>query len=158
MERSAAPQPLVPILHAFDMLARDLSLIVKLNGVSEIEQQLAYYPDGGAGYDRHVDACNPEYEDDCDEHRRLTAILYLNDDWQKQHGGALRLWPPGSAGEGEGEGAGADAGGAEAKVKAEPHIDIAPIANRVVVFMSSAIEHQVCASFHPRVAITTWFY
>jgi Rps23 Pro-64 3,4-dihydroxylase Tpa1-like proline 4-hydroxylase len=38
------------------------------------------------------------------------------------------------------------------------HVDIAPVAGRLVVFLSGAIEHQVQASFHDRVALTAWLH
>lgn len=40
---------------------------------------------GGARYIRHVDNSNRNG-------RKLTVILYLNDDWQPAHGGALRIY------------------------------------------------------------------
>ena len=64
--------------------------------------QLARYTSRGKGYDRHLDQCNlsgnelgllewlrlSDYRG-----RALTAILYLNDDWQIQRdGGALRCY------------------------------------------------------------------
>lgn len=48
---------------------------------------LAHYPTG-ARYVRHSDV-SPAMS-----HRRLSAILYLNADWNEEHGGQLVLFTP----------------------------------------------------------------
>jgi len=68
-----------------------------------------------------------------DDNRRLTAIVYLNPGWTPEHGGALRLFAP------------------------EP-IDVEPIADRLVVFLSERLEHEVLTSHADRYAATAWFY
>ena len=50
-----------------------------------------HYP-AGARYVAHADASLSV------PHRRLTAILYLNEGWEASHGGQLSLTPPGSGG------------------------------------------------------------
>ena len=55
------------------------------------EYQLGFYPADGAFYAKHRDA----FPDDGSEEvqRRVTAIAYCNE-WDKEHGGVLRVWPP----------------------------------------------------------------
>lgn len=65
--------------------------------------------------------------------RRVTAILYLNEGWTPERGGLLVL----------------HRGGAK---------EIAPLLDRLVVFLSEEIEHEVTASRAPRFALTAWFY
>jgi Rps23 Pro-64 3,4-dihydroxylase Tpa1-like proline 4-hydroxylase len=36
--------------------------------------------------------------------------------------------------------------------------DIDPIADRLLIFQSRLIEHEVLPTYHKRFAITTWFY
>ena len=81
----------------------------------------------GAKYVRHLDAFRGQ------SNRRLTAIVYLNDGWQPAHGGALRLFTDG----------------------AEPIIE--PQLDRLVVFLSERLEHEVLESHHDRWALTAWY-
>lgn len=43
------------------------------------------------------------------------------------------------------------------EVGLEPVIDVAPIAGRLVLMMSGAVEHAVLPNFNERVAITAWY-
>lgn len=67
------------------------------------------------------------------DNRRVTAIVYLNPDWVPAHGGQLRL-------------------------HVEPPHDVEPLLDRLVVFSSERVEHEVLPSFAPRFAVTAWFY
>ena len=139
------------------------------------EYQLAHFRPGGTRYERHRDALPDDGTED--EQRRVTAILYTSEGWDEGHGGALRLWiPRGAPGyEGGGEaggagGAGAGAGGGACAchgalgpgvargVDAEgmATVEVAPVAGRVVLFLSGAVDHEVCPSFADRVALTAW--
>lgn len=68
-----------------------------------------------------------------DDNRRLTAIVYLNPGWRPEHGGQLRLYTP------------------------EP-VDVEPLADRLVVFLSERLEHEVLTSHADRYTVTAWFY
>ncbi len=67
--------------------------------------------------------------------RLITAIAYLNPDWEPGAGGCLRLHvPPGP-------------------------VDVAPRGGRVLLFRSDAVEHEVLPSHGPpRYAVTMWMY
>lgn len=43
------------------------------------------------------------------------------------------------------------------EVGLEPVMDVDPIAGRLVLFLSGAVEHAVLPNFAERVAITAWF-
>src|SRR5262249_17455392 len=64
--------------------------------------------------------------------RRVTAIWYLNPDWSG--GGELRLHLD------------------------EGPRDIAPINDRLVVFLSEKLEHEVLPAASERWAVTAWYY
>ena len=66
--------------------------------------------------------------------RAVTAILYLNPDWEEAHGGCLRVRLEDEKGE----------------------VDIAPAWGRVVLFDSRRITHEVRPARHGRWALTAW--
>lgn len=66
------------------------------------------------------------------ESRRLTAIVYLNEGWQERDGGQLELC-------------------------VEPPVLVAPVIDRLVVFRSELIEHQVLEAHAERWALTAWY-
>jgi SM-20-related protein len=112
-------------------------------GLDLMEVQAARYPGGAAGYRRHRDAfavlpgARPS--------RRVTAIYYANPGWRPPDGGALRLHldpEPGT--------------GADAVADTEP-VAVAPILDRLLVFLSERVEHEVLPTRVPRRAITAWF-
>ena len=81
----------------------------------------------GAAYHRHVDAFRGEPS------RRVTVIWYVNPAWSPEVGGALRVWID---------------GGFE---------DIHPVMDRMVVFLSDRVEHEVLPAQGPRFALTAWY-
>ncbi|RKG75395.1 2OG-Fe(II) oxygenase [Corallococcus terminator] len=99
-------------------------------GLGRFDVQLACYPGGGAHYARHRDAFPGQ------SNRRLTAIWYANAGWTPTDGGLLRLYP---------EDTGAP-------------LDVAPMLDRLVVFLSERLEHEVLPSHVQRLALTAWFY
>src|SRR6185295_11601544 len=90
--------------------------------------QVARYPGAGARYVRHRDAFGGP------ESRRVSAILYLNPTWTPADGGLLRLHT----------GAGA--------------VDLEPRLDRLVVFLSERLEHEVLPAHAERFAATAWYY
>ncbi len=120
---------LPPALHAlwqeFDVLREDLNAAAWL-GLRRFELQLSCYPGDGARYAAHVDTFAG------DPSRRVTAICYLNPDWDPADGGALRAWTP------------------RGVVEVEPQLD------RLVVFLSDRVRHEVLPCRAPRFAATAW--
>lgn len=85
--------------------------------------------DDGPGYVRHADAFQGGGT------RRLTAIYYANPGWIRENGGELRCWPPSGM-----------------RV-------IEPVDDRMVVFLSERLEHEVTPVHRgERVAVTAWYW
>lgn len=81
----------------------------------------------GAFYARHRDCFQ-------DSNRRvLSTVLYLNAAWLPAHGGQLRI-----------------------HCEDGPH-DIAPLANRFVMFLSADMLHEVMPTTTERLSLTGWF-
>ncbi len=94
-------------------------------GLQYFELQLAHYAPGGH-YQRHLDSFSN------DSARRVTAIVYLNPDWQPAHGGRLRLCT-------------------------EPPLEVAPQLDSFVCFLSERVEHEVLTTAAERWALTAWY-
>lgn len=99
-------------------------------GLFEYEGHLALYP-AGAFYRRHLDC----FQGSAD--RRISVIFYMNESWTDQDGGQLRLYLDGD--------------------QATPHVDIAPVAGRLVTFFSDRFEHEVLPAARPRMSLTGWY-
>lgn len=97
-------------------------------GLRRFDLQLAQYRQYGARYARHADAFRVQTR------RRLTAIYYVNPCWIPAHGGVLRLYTP------------------------DGSRDVEPLLDRLVLFLSEQVEHEVLPSFALRTALTAWFY
>jgi len=93
-------------------------------------RQVALFPGDGTGYARHRDAFRGGAPGPI---RRLTTIYYPNLGWRDAEGGALRLALP------SGE------------------RDLLPVADRLVVFLSERLEHEVLPAFRARWAVTAWY-
>jgi SM-20-related protein len=111
-------------------LARLQHLIQHLNqslflSLKDYEVHMTVYPPG-AFYKRHLD------QFDRDDHRKLSVICYLNDNWRQEYGGQLRMLVSGET------------------------VDVLPNAGRFVCFRSDMIEHEVLAANRPRLSITGW--
>lgn len=89
------------------------------------EVHLTVYP-VGSFYKRHLDQFKK------DDHRKLSVICYLNENWKEENGGQIRLYLP------SGE------------------KDIFPFAGRLVCMRSDQIEHEVIAANRERLSITGW--
>jgi len=81
----------------------------------------------GTFYQKHVDRFRN------DDSRVISSILYLNQNWKPEHGGELRLHLD------------------------TQHHDIAPLANRLVLFISADIWHEVLPTQVDRLSLTGWF-
>ena len=96
----------------------------------ELESHFAIYPPN-AGYQKHLDQFIGK------EERKISCILYLNQDWLLNDGGALRIHLD--------------------KMQNQTSIDIIPNAGTIVVFLSSDFIHEVLPAKRERVSITGWF-
>jgi SM-20-related protein len=113
-------------LQALDELRQALNQAFFL-GLEDFECHFACYPPG-AFYQKHLD----RFRDD--DRRTVSAVYYLNDDWQAEHGGALRLYLPDEA-----------------------ELDVLPAAGTLVLFMSAELPHEVLPASRERLSITGWF-
>lgn len=99
-------------------------------GLFSFEAHFARYPPG-TGYKRHLDRFREA------SHRIVTCILYLNEDWHDEDGGALRVWP-------------------------EPddlsrYEDVLPLGGSLVVFFADRFWHEVRPAARERQSVTGWF-
>ena len=109
-------------------------------GLASLECHFAIYPIG-TFYKKHLDQfINPPFANGQIKHgaiRQVSSILYLNDDWQTEDGGQLRLYLDENA--------------------AHQPLDICPIGGTLVLFMSSRFYHEVLPAKRERLSITGWF-
>ncbi|CAE8687534.1 unnamed protein product, partial [Polarella glacialis] len=100
---------------------------------------LACYPGASrARYHPHID------NDRSYIHRVLTAILYLNEDWQAQDGGQLRIFNEASLPLPQPNELGAK-------------FDVEPLGNRLLLFWATEeVPHEVLATCRDRYACTVW--
>lgn len=116
-----------------DLLAQMQNLQDGLNqqaflGLRRFESHYAHYPPGGF-YKKHVDAFRHK------RGRLVTIVYYLNDSWQPDHGGQLRMFD-----------------------QDDQHLlDVAPVFNRLLVFMSEEFPHEVLPTAVDRYSIAGWF-
>jgi SM-20-related protein len=93
--------------------------------LKDFELHMTVYP-SGAYYKRHLDQFKPG------DHRKLSVICYLNNDWSEDFGGQLRMYLKSGI------------------------VDVLPVAGRLVIFRSDMIEHEVLPSKKERLSITGW--
>ena len=95
-------------------------------GLVECESHYAVYRPG-AGYARHLDRLRDN------DARVVSAVFYLNENWQETDGGALRLYLEDGA-----------------------HRDIFPHAGTLLLFLSAQFEHEVLPATRDRLSIACW--
>ena len=100
--------------------------------------QLAWYPGDGTGYVKHLDSGRASSGSTAEElkksRRKVTALYYLNPDWCVRDGGQLRLFLRPDAVSTRADGA---------KIW-----DIAPTLDKLVIFRSDLVEHEVSHDRH----------
>jgi len=97
-------------------------------GLFEYEAHFAQYEEGDF-YKKHLDAFRGN------ESRKLTTVFYLNEDWTEEKGGELKVYDLN-----------------------DQLIDVvAPIAGRLVVFLSERFPHEVLPANAKRFSIAGWF-
>ena len=93
--------------------------------LKDFEVHMTVYP-VGSYYKRHLDQFKK------DDHRKLSVICYLNNNWKEEHGGQLRMHLP------------------------EGSKDFLPVAGRLICFRSDQIEHEVLPGLRERLSLTGW--
>jgi SM-20-related protein len=96
-------------------------------GLEDYESHFSFYTPG-ASYQQHRDRFNDN------DARTISVVIYLNEDWQTEQGGALRLHPQGVATQ-----------------------DVLPMASRMMVFLSAEMLHEVLPATRDRMSLTGWF-
>ncbi len=97
-----------------------------------LETHIAHYPVGSI-YQKHLDQFSHGNDPEL-QHRQLSAVLYLNQDWHESLGGELRLY-----------------------LNENEHLDILPNAGRMVLFLSARFWHEVRPAHRERLSVTGWF-
>lgn len=100
-------------------------------GLFDLEAHVTIYPPESY-YVRHLDRFLDA------SHRTVSVILYLNDEWQPEDGGQLRLYLPQPDG-------------------GEVMHDVWPEAGTLVTFLSGDIPHEVMPTHRERISFTGWF-
>lgn len=100
-------------------------------GLFEFEGHFAVYPPGHF-YRKHLDQFQGQ------QTRRVSLVLYLNDQWRASDGGALRIY------------VGGDRDGSE-------FVDIVPTGGTLAVFLSDRFYHEVMPAQRERLSLTGWF-
>ena len=121
---------LVCLLHSIDSIRNELNEKCEF-GSEKVQIQVTCYPGEEARYVRHLDTLKDKGPD-----RRVTCIYYPNREWKKEDGGELRVYLE----------------------NGEDFVDIQPVADRLVVFQSRRIEHEVLPTKKERYAVSSWFY
>ena len=99
-------------------------------GLFSFEGHMTLYPPGSF-YRRHLDQFQGV------AYRKVSVILYLNSNWEAEHGGQLRIYLPDS---GEDE-----------------FVDVLPRGGTLAVFLSDRFYHEVLPATRERMSITGWF-
>ncbi len=124
IDKNAAPQALLTYLNRLQALMQFLNRSLFLS-MKDFEVHMTTYPIGSL-YKRHLDRFRK------DDHRILSAICYLNENWTESDGGQLRLYTP------------------------EGTTEVLPAAGTLVCFRSDQLEHEVLPARRERLSLTGW--
>lgn len=124
LDKTTAPAPTRVYLDRLHEMVTYLNQALYLS-LKDVEIHMTVYPPGSF-YKRHLDQFKQ------DDHRKLSVICYLNNEWREEHGGQLRM-----------------------HIDKRIH-DFLPIAGRLVCFRSDEIEHEVLPATRERKSLTGW--
>ena len=124
IDRNQSPQATKVYLNKLNDLVQFLNQALFLS-LKDYEVHMTVYP-AGSFYKRHLDQFKQ------DDHRKISVICYLNNEWREEDGGQLRMYLP------------------------DQTLDVLPTAGRLVCFRSDQIEHEVLPATRPRMSITGW--
>jgi len=125
IDKNSAPEALKAYLVRLGQLIQFLNESLFLS-LKDFEIHMTIYP-AGTFYKRHLDQFNR------DDHRKLSVICYLNENWSSGQGGQLRMFLPNGT-----------------------SAEILPTAGRMVCFRSDQIEHEVLPATRTRLSLTGW--
>jgi SM-20-related protein len=128
LQHPASSEPQRTCLNRFEQLRLTLNRTLQL-GLFEFESHFARYP-AGAFYARHIDQLHG------DSRRKLSCVLYLNENWKPEDGGELRFYLGDDSAEFE---------------------DMLPQGGRLVVFLSGRFAHEVLPAKRERLSLAGWF-
>ncbi len=116
-------------LASFEALRLELNRELQL-GLFEFECHFSRYAPG-AFYRKHLDQFRG------DRRRRLSCVLYLNENWTREDGGELRLYlDTGEPGKFE---------------------DVLPVGGTLALFLSDRFAHEVLPGKRERLSLAGWF-
>lgn len=124
---NAPPRELNSILARVDALKTEINRTLFL-GLKDWEVHLASYP-AGAGYKKHLDRHQKQSS------RKLSLVLYLNENWQKTDGGELVIY----------------------NHTGEELTRVSPEGGTLVLFLSEDFPHEVRPASRERRSLTGWF-
>jgi SM-20-related protein len=124
IDKNTPSDPINVYLNRLGELIQFLNQTLFLS-LKDYEVHMTTYPPGSF-YKRHLDQFNR------DDHRKLSVICYLNDNWNANDGGQLRMF------------------------LADKIVDVLPTAGRLVCFRSDQIEHEVLPATRTRLSLTGW--
>lgn len=125
--------PPSPLIQTFLFFLDEFRLLLNQEffiSLKRAESHFALYPPQ-TNYNKHVDNHKGSGA------RKVTFVLYLNENWQSGHGGELTLFSPDN--------------------EDEVLKTIEPLLGRLVLFRSELFPHQVEQSHVPRLSLTGWF-
>ncbi|KAH7474429.1 [Skp1-protein]-hydroxyproline N-acetylglucosaminyltransferase [Phytophthora ramorum] len=111
-----------------------------------VSTQFAIFPGDGARFVKHFDTYSNAQRDERGGMfkdglvRLVTCVYYLNDQWETEDGGQLRVHLKG------------------AQLLPESNWDIPPTLDTLVMFRSLDVEHEVLPTYRERKAVTIWYY
>jgi SM-20-related protein len=129
LDEADATAPQRHSLARFEMLRLALNRELQF-GLLEFECHFSRYAQG-AFYRKHLDQFRG------DRRRRLSCVLYLNENWGREDGGELRLHL--NAGE------------------AGKFRDVLPVGGTLVLFLSERFAHEVLPGKRERLSLAGWF-
>jgi Rps23 Pro-64 3,4-dihydroxylase Tpa1-like proline 4-hydroxylase len=123
---------MVKLLNKINSLKEELNENCKFNS-NKVQMQVTCYPGNNTRYVKHLDS-KKEGPD-----RRITCLFYCNPNWIKEDGGELRVYKDDSQ-------------------NLKDFVDISPLCDRLLIFQSRRLIHEVLETKKDRFAITSWFY
>ena len=118
-----------------DAMQDDLGQNEPMLDKSTMEASYVYYSNGGF-YKRHIDAV----PNSVSILRRYSFLLYLNQKWEEEDGGQLRVFE-----------------GDSTHTQTRNFYDIKPEAGTLVIFPSDSVQHEVLQSKKERLVVVGWF-